>query len=188
MFASSSDLDDLERAIDKVIASEHPPLLELPRCVACWIGSMPRSWRPCVRTAKPGSCCARAGPSRPATRDAALAGEITPAHVRVLTNACTSPRAGAMQEHETKLVDFARRFTSRELHAVVRQLCDALEHRMASDPDRPHEPKRSRTQRRADALNDICRHYLATHHDLTTTRRCAHAPIGVVVDLEHLHR
>jgi hypothetical protein len=31
MFASSSDLDDLERAIDKVLASEHPPVLELPR-------------------------------------------------------------------------------------------------------------------------------------------------------------
>jgi hypothetical protein len=60
-----------------------------------------------------------------------------------------------------------------------------LETRMADDPDTPGE-RRTRPQRRADALVDVFRHYLATRDHDTSDRRGGLPHAGIVVDLRYL--
>ena len=65
----------------------------------------------------------------------------------------------------------------------------ALEHRMDADPDRDTDPRRSRPQRRADAIVDICRHYLRTHDAAAPTgARRGQPHISGVVSVEMLER
>jgi hypothetical protein len=168
----------------------------------------------------------------PETAHALLAGDITPLHARVLTDACTTERAEALRSLEPHLLDAACRCTARQFRGVVRRVCDAIdgdngagtanelyerrhlylshafegmgvlngeldpegteivataiETRMTDDPDAADEPKRSRHQRRADALVDICRLYLARHDDGTSTRRRGLPHLSAVLDLEML--
>jgi len=174
---------------------------------------------------------ARALEELPQTREAALAGAVTPAHVAVLTSAFTPARAEALLGLEPELVDAACRFSAHDLRAIVKRVCDAidgdggaaaaneqherrylhvsfafermgvitgeldpegteivitaLETRMADDRDRPGDHRRSRPQRRADALVDICRVYLA-NDGRAPTRRRGRAHIGAGVDLRIL--
>ncbi|HET9728946.1 MAG TPA: DUF222 domain-containing protein, partial [Acidimicrobiia bacterium] len=57
----------------------------------------------------------------------------------------------------------------------------ALEFRMEEDAEGADEPKRTRPQRRHDALVDICREYLASRDDGRERRQQPH--VSVVVDL-----
>jgi hypothetical protein len=63
-------------------------------------------------------------------------------------------------------------------------LITALEKRMADDPDTANDRKRSRAQRRHDALRDICRIYLAI--DEEPSRQRSTAQVGVIVDVDLL--
>jgi hypothetical protein len=63
----------------------------------------------------------------------------------------------------------------------------ALEFRMSADRPQTGDDPRTRQQRRADALVDICRFYLA-HHDAPPARHRGRPQVGVVVDLEVLRR
>src|SRR5690242_561521 len=67
-------------------------------------------------------------------------------------------------------------------------LCSALEARMADDPDAPGDPRRTRAQRREDALRDIMRSFLEHRDGPVPARRRAAYRAGVHVDLEVLRR
>ena len=65
----------------------------------------------------------------------------------------------------------------------------ALEHRMGADPDLDTDPSRSRPQQRADAIVDICRHYLRTSDaEAPTGARRGQPHISGVVNIELLER
>jgi hypothetical protein len=152
MFDRSDGLDDLERAIDKVIASERE--LDLPRLrrladrLECaWLmaarvneraGALDEISRSRATVLAAGCRLSHAAARRvlhagrtleelPLTADAFAAGEITPDHARVLVNACTPARAEALRDFEPELVDAAKRFTAKELYLIVRRVCDAID-------------------------------------------------------------
>ncbi len=64
----------------------------------------------------------------------------------------------------------------------------ALDARMEDDRDIPGEPKRTRAQRRADALVDICRLYLDRRDEPNCKRRRGRPQLGGVFDLQALRR
>jgi hypothetical protein len=64
----------------------------------------------------------------------------------------------------------------------------AFDARMEDDPDLPGEPKRTRAQRRADALVDICRLYLDQRDQPHTTRRRGRPQLGGIFDLQAVRR
>ncbi len=67
---------------------------------------------------------------------------------------------------------------------VTENVIAALEAAMADDPDAPGDTKRTRPQRRADALGAICRHYLETRDKPQGHRATVQA--GILVDMQTL--
>ena len=149
---SSSALDDLERAIDALTATEQP--LDLPRLRRCadrldgaWhhavlvasragkletthmspAGVLAAACRMSFGAAKRTLTVAERFEALPQTRAAFLAGEITGDHARVIYDACTAERADALRGVEAQLVDVGRRFTARQLLFVVKRICDAID-------------------------------------------------------------
>jgi hypothetical protein len=145
-------LDDLERAIDKVAASEL--VLELSR-LRRLADRLEAAWTHAARVAERSGALDEISRSHatvlaagcrlsfmaarrvlhagrtleelPLTADAFAAGEITPEHVRVLVGAYTPERAVQLRDLEADLVDAARRFTAKELSMIVRRVCDAID-------------------------------------------------------------
>jgi hypothetical protein len=223
-------LDDLERAIDKVIASERE--LDLPRLrkladrlESAWLhalhtrGEVEPGWvaaecRVPLRQARRAVQTAAKLDALPAFHDALLTGEVTPAHAHVVARACTPSRMDA------------RRLSVRQFAGLVKHICDAidgddgaaeaitqyesrevylakswrgmgflqgqldpegaeyvitaLETRMEDDK---RAEGRTRRQRRADALVDICRHYLDTREHPKDERRRGRPHVGAIYAL-----
>ncbi len=147
-----AELDGIEVAVEKLIASEHThDLARLHRCVerlqAAFVREVGRADRDGrlaeLHRTPAGSladgCRLSFGAARrmlddarrlqelPETLGAFLDGTITDEHARVIAAAYTPARAEVLVDLEPDLVDAARRFTARQLRCVVRRVTDAID-------------------------------------------------------------
>ncbi len=146
-------LDELDEAIDKVLASERaidPARLRrlADRLEFAWVravGEHDRSgawlddgamsaaaWvrehcRIAHGVARATVDLARTLESLPETSDAFAAGDISRRHTEVIANACSAERRDAIVEVESALVDAARVVLPRELRGLVQRVTDAID-------------------------------------------------------------
>ncbi|HET9730340.1 MAG TPA: DUF222 domain-containing protein [Acidimicrobiia bacterium] len=133
-------LDDLERAVDKVIASERE--LDLPRLrrladrlEGAWLravrgadaGELAGACRMSFGTAKRAVETSAALAALPVVADALVSGAVSPASVRVITDACTPARADRFGEVEAQLVDVAQHGSVRDLRGVVQRAVERID-------------------------------------------------------------
>lgn len=152
MFDPSGGLDDLERAVDKVIASDQ--LVELPRLrklcdrlEAAWVRSVRAAERAGefadAHRATAGVLAEQCGlPQHEARRAVELgrklealpevakafaAGELSPAQVAVLARGATPKRIKAFRDVQAQLVALAQQCSLRQLRGAMQRYCDAVD-------------------------------------------------------------
>ena len=146
-------LDELDEAIEKVLASEHaidPARLRrlADRLEYAWVRAVGEhdrsgawlddgavssaSWvrehcRVPHGVARATVDLARTLQSLPETSEAFGAGDISRRHAEAIANACTPERRDAIVEFESALVDAARVASPRELRGIVQRVTDAID-------------------------------------------------------------